>query len=116
MCLHHNHDARAVQWAPGWPTSLTCYIMTLWAPGFLASLTCCAVMLQRAPHGFLPDMKLEAVDKRNPRLVRVATITDIDDYRVKVHLYLLYQLPNISCASPTLSSPLSSLDFNSNGE
>uniref|UniRef100_A0A8C2LT66 L3MBTL4 histone methyl-lysine binding protein n=1 Tax=Cricetulus griseus TaxID=10029 RepID=A0A8C2LT66_CRIGR len=39
----------------------------------------------RAPHGFLPNMKLEAVDKRNPRLIRVATIIDVDDHRVKIH-------------------------------
>ncbi|XP_076405944.1 lethal(3)malignant brain tumor-like protein 4 isoform X2 [Peromyscus maniculatus bairdii] len=39
----------------------------------------------RAPHGFLPNMKLEAVDRRNPRLIRVATIIDVDEYRVKIH-------------------------------
>ncbi|XP_055466097.1 lethal(3)malignant brain tumor-like protein 4 [Psammomys obesus] len=39
----------------------------------------------RPPHGFLPNMKLEAVDKRNPRLIRVATIVDADDHRVKIH-------------------------------
>ncbi|XP_006524479.1 lethal(3)malignant brain tumor-like protein 4 isoform X1 [Mus musculus] len=39
----------------------------------------------RTPHGFLPNMKLEAVDKRNPQLIRVATIADVDDYRVKIH-------------------------------
>ncbi|XP_067290860.1 lethal(3)malignant brain tumor-like protein 4 isoform X2 [Pseudorasbora parva] len=39
----------------------------------------------RPPHGFLPLMKLEAVDRRNPMLIRAATITDTEDYRVKVH-------------------------------
>ncbi|XP_048858033.1 lethal(3)malignant brain tumor-like protein 4 isoform X3 [Brienomyrus brachyistius] len=39
----------------------------------------------RAPHRFLQNMKLEAVDKRNPMLIRVATIVDVEDYRVKVH-------------------------------
>uniref|UniRef100_A0A3B3SUZ4 L3MBTL histone methyl-lysine binding protein 4 n=1 Tax=Paramormyrops kingsleyae TaxID=1676925 RepID=A0A3B3SUZ4_9TELE len=39
----------------------------------------------RAPHRFLQNMKLEAVDKRNPMLIRVATIVDAEDYRVKVH-------------------------------
>ncbi|XP_051543435.1 lethal(3)malignant brain tumor-like protein 4 isoform X2 [Myxocyprinus asiaticus] len=39
----------------------------------------------RAPHGFQVNMKLEAVDRRNPMLIRVATITDTEDYRVKVH-------------------------------
>lgn len=43
-------------------------------------------MLQRSPHGFLPNMKLEVVDKRNPRLIRVATITAVDDQRLKVHI------------------------------
>ncbi|XP_012882589.1 PREDICTED: lethal(3)malignant brain tumor-like protein 4 [Dipodomys ordii] len=43
------------------------------------------VLKMRGPHGFLPDMKLEVVDKRNPRLIRVATIIDVDDQRVKVH-------------------------------
>ncbi|XP_048355916.1 lethal(3)malignant brain tumor-like protein 4 isoform X1 [Sphaerodactylus townsendi] len=39
----------------------------------------------RPPHGFQTNMKLEAVDKRNPILIRVATITDKDDYRIKIH-------------------------------
>ncbi|XP_074058734.1 lethal(3)malignant brain tumor-like protein 4 isoform X2 [Macrotis lagotis] len=39
----------------------------------------------RKPHGFLINMKLEAVDKRNPSLIRVATVVDIEDQRIKVH-------------------------------
>ncbi|XP_051796245.1 lethal(3)malignant brain tumor-like protein 4 isoform X3 [Acanthochromis polyacanthus] len=39
----------------------------------------------REPHGFQVNHRLEAVDRRNPMLVRVATITDREDYRVKVH-------------------------------
>ncbi|XP_040921535.1 lethal(3)malignant brain tumor-like protein 4 [Toxotes jaculatrix] len=39
----------------------------------------------RAPHGFQVDHRLEAVDRRNPMLIRVATVTDTDDYRVKIH-------------------------------
>ncbi|XP_077410818.1 lethal(3)malignant brain tumor-like protein 4 isoform X2 [Vanacampus margaritifer] len=39
----------------------------------------------RAPHAFQIDQKLEAVDKRNPVLIRVATVTETDDHRVKVH-------------------------------
>ncbi|XP_007487751.1 lethal(3)malignant brain tumor-like protein 4 isoform X1 [Monodelphis domestica] len=39
----------------------------------------------RKPHGFLVNMKLEAVDKRNPSLIRVATIVDVEDQRIKVH-------------------------------
>ncbi|NXN91884.1 LMBL3 protein, partial [Rhinopomastus cyanomelas] len=36
-------------------------------------------------HGFQVNMKLEAVDKRNPILIRVASIADKDDHRVKIH-------------------------------
>ncbi|XP_036375276.1 lethal(3)malignant brain tumor-like protein 4 [Megalops cyprinoides] len=39
----------------------------------------------RSPHVFQLNVKLEAVDRRNPMLVRVATIVDTEDYRVKVH-------------------------------
>ncbi|KAF7656614.1 hypothetical protein LDENG_00038920 [Lucifuga dentata] len=39
----------------------------------------------RAPHGFQVNHRMEAVDRRNPMLVRVATVTDTEDYRVKVH-------------------------------
>ncbi|TMS01181.1 Lethal(3)malignant brain tumor-like protein 4 [Larimichthys crocea] len=37
----------------------------------------------RAPHGFQVNQKLEAVDRRNPMLIRVATVTDTEDYRLK---------------------------------
>ncbi|KAM9839530.1 lethal(3)malignant brain tumor-like protein 4 isoform 2-T3 [Aulostomus maculatus] len=39
----------------------------------------------RPPHGFQINQRLEAVDRRNPVLVRVATVTAIEDHRVKVH-------------------------------
>nr|XP_046227538.1 lethal(3)malignant brain tumor-like protein 4 isoform X1 [Scatophagus argus]XP_046227539.1 lethal(3)malignant brain tumor-like protein 4 isoform X1 [Scatophagus argus] len=39
----------------------------------------------RAAHGFQVNQKLEAVDRRNPMLIRVATVTDTEDYRVKIH-------------------------------
>uniref|UniRef100_A0A8C6ZP97 SAM domain-containing protein n=1 Tax=Nothoprocta perdicaria TaxID=30464 RepID=A0A8C6ZP97_NOTPE len=39
----------------------------------------------RPAHGFQVDMKLEAVDRRNPILIRVATVADKDDYRIKIH-------------------------------
>ncbi|XP_069777211.1 lethal(3)malignant brain tumor-like protein 4 isoform X3 [Narcine bancroftii] len=39
----------------------------------------------RPPHGFQVNMKLEAVDKRNPMLIRVATVADTDDQRIKIH-------------------------------
>ncbi|XP_078275308.1 lethal(3)malignant brain tumor-like protein 1 isoform X2 [Rhinoraja longicauda] len=38
----------------------------------------------RSPHTFQVNMKLEAVDRRNPRLVRVATVIDVDDHRLKI--------------------------------
>uniref|UniRef100_A0A7N6FKJ4 SAM domain-containing protein n=1 Tax=Anabas testudineus TaxID=64144 RepID=A0A7N6FKJ4_ANATE len=37
------------------------------------------------PHGFQVNHRLEAVDRRNPMLIRVATVTDTDDYKIKVH-------------------------------
>ncbi|KAM8810197.1 LOW QUALITY PROTEIN: lethal(3)malignant brain tumor-like protein 3 [Eudromia elegans] len=36
-------------------------------------------------HGFQKSMKLEVVDKRNPVFIRVATIVDTDDHRIKIH-------------------------------
>ncbi|XP_069508433.1 lethal(3)malignant brain tumor-like protein 1 isoform X2 [Ambystoma mexicanum] len=39
----------------------------------------------RPPHGFLVNMKLEAVDRRTPALIRVATVEDVEDYRIKIH-------------------------------
>ncbi|KAB1262482.1 Lethalmalignant brain tumor-like protein 1 [Camelus dromedarius] len=43
----------------------------------------------RPPHGFLVNMKLEAVDRRNPALIRVASVEDVEDHRIKVALGLL---------------------------
>lgn len=40
--------------------------------------------VQRAAHGFQPQMKLEAVDKRSPGLIRVATVEEVDTHRIKV--------------------------------
>nr|XP_015805968.2 lethal(3)malignant brain tumor-like protein 4 isoform X1 [Nothobranchius furzeri] len=39
----------------------------------------------RPPHGFQIGMKVEAVDRRNPMLIRVTTILDTEDHRLKVH-------------------------------
>ncbi|XP_015682157.1 lethal(3)malignant brain tumor-like protein 3, partial [Protobothrops mucrosquamatus] len=36
-------------------------------------------------HGFQKNMKLEAVDKRNPTLIRVATVAETEDHRIKIH-------------------------------
>uniref|UniRef100_A0A3Q2R342 Lethal(3)malignant brain tumor-like protein 1 n=1 Tax=Fundulus heteroclitus TaxID=8078 RepID=A0A3Q2R342_FUNHE len=40
---------------------------------------------QRPPHSFQPQMKLEAVDKRSPGLIRVATVEEVETNRIKVH-------------------------------
>ncbi|KTF86463.1 hypothetical protein cypCar_00009832 [Cyprinus carpio] len=42
-------------------------------------------MQSRPPHGFQVGMKLEAVDKRNAMLIRVSTISDVEDHRIKIH-------------------------------
>ncbi|XP_056869519.1 lethal(3)malignant brain tumor-like protein 4 isoform X2 [Takifugu flavidus] len=39
----------------------------------------------RPSHGFQVNQKLEAVDRRNPMLIRVATVTAVEDFRVKIH-------------------------------
>ncbi|XP_062953118.1 lethal(3)malignant brain tumor-like protein 3 [Cynocephalus volans] len=39
----------------------------------------------KPPHGFQKKMKLEVVDKRSPMFIRVATVADTDDHRIKVH-------------------------------
>nr|XP_033811306.1 lethal(3)malignant brain tumor-like protein 3 isoform X2 [Geotrypetes seraphini] len=39
----------------------------------------------RPAHGFQVNMKLEMVDRRNPMLIRVSTIVDKEDHRIKVH-------------------------------
>ncbi|XP_066527239.1 lethal(3)malignant brain tumor-like protein 1 isoform X2 [Hoplias malabaricus] len=39
----------------------------------------------RPPHSFQMNMKLEAVDKRNPALIRVATVQEVDTHRIKIH-------------------------------
>ncbi|KAM5283204.1 lethal(3)malignant brain tumor-like protein 3 isoform 6-T12 [Hipposideros larvatus] len=39
----------------------------------------------KPPHGFQKKMKLEIVDKRNPVFIRVATVADTDDHKIKVH-------------------------------
>nr|XP_043873569.1 lethal(3)malignant brain tumor-like protein 4 [Solea senegalensis] len=40
---------------------------------------------QRAPHGFQVNHRLEVVDRRNPMLIRVASVTEAEDFRLKVH-------------------------------
>lgn len=42
------------------------------------------ICFQRAPHSFQTKMKLEAVDKRSPGLIRVATVEEVETHRIKV--------------------------------
>ncbi|XP_056115226.1 lethal(3)malignant brain tumor-like protein 3 isoform X1 [Rhinichthys klamathensis goyatoka] len=39
----------------------------------------------KPPHSFQPNMKLEVIDKRNPVLIRVATVVDTDEHRLLIH-------------------------------
>ncbi|XP_048860554.1 lethal(3)malignant brain tumor-like protein 3 isoform X1 [Brienomyrus brachyistius] len=39
----------------------------------------------KPPHSFQKAMKLEAVDRRNTMLIRVVTVVDTEDHRIKVH-------------------------------
>ncbi|KAJ8290621.1 hypothetical protein GJAV_G00015380 [Gymnothorax javanicus] len=41
---------------------------------------------QRPPHGFYVGMRVEVVDKRNPMLIRVASIAAVEEQRLKIHL------------------------------
>lgn len=43
------------------------------------------LLFQRPKPSFKPLEKLEAVDKRNPSLVRAAQVAAVEEYRVKVH-------------------------------
>ncbi|KAK9877329.1 hypothetical protein WA026_017725 [Henosepilachna vigintioctopunctata] len=40
---------------------------------------------QKPPCGFKKGMKLECVDKRIPQLIRVATVEDVNNHRIKIH-------------------------------
>ena len=42
------------------------------------------VCAQRGAHDFQVQMKLEAVDKRSPGLIRAATVEEVDTHRIKV--------------------------------
>uniref|UniRef100_A0A8C5R7R6 Lethal(3)malignant brain tumor-like protein 1 n=1 Tax=Leptobrachium leishanense TaxID=445787 RepID=A0A8C5R7R6_9ANUR len=39
----------------------------------------------RPPHGFKVNMRLEAVDRRSPSLIRVSSVVDAEECRIKVH-------------------------------
>lgn len=51
--------------------------------------------LQRAPHSFQSKMKLEAVDKRSPGLIRVATVEEVETHRIKVIICMCLCVINI---------------------
>ncbi|XP_056594571.1 lethal(3)malignant brain tumor-like protein 4 isoform X3 [Triplophysa dalaica] len=60
----------------------------IWEEYMTETSTCAApsqAFSLRAAHGFQVHMKLEAVDRRNPMMIRVATVTDTEDFRVKLH-------------------------------
>lgn len=44
-----------------------------------------SICLKRPKPSFKPLERLEAVDKRNPSLVRAARVAALDEYRVKIH-------------------------------
>lgn len=52
---------------------------------WLISLSWYPVPQPVTPSGFRLGMKLEAVDKKNPSLMCVATITDMVDNRLLIH-------------------------------
>ncbi|XP_041434519.1 lethal(3)malignant brain tumor-like protein 1 isoform X2 [Xenopus laevis] len=39
----------------------------------------------RPPHGFKVDMRMEAVDRRSPSLIRVSSVVEVEEFRIKVH-------------------------------
>lgn len=63
---------------------------------------------QRPPHGFLVNMKLEAVDRRTPSLIRVASVEDVEDHRIKVgsEVLVLSLAPGTVLASLTFPNSL----------
>uniref|UniRef100_H2Z2F1 Uncharacterized protein n=1 Tax=Ciona savignyi TaxID=51511 RepID=H2Z2F1_CIOSA len=50
--------------------------------GFRAAPTQC---FDCVPHEFVTGMKLEAVDPRNQSLVRVASVSEVEEHRIKIH-------------------------------
>lgn len=44
-----------------------------------------AAFTQRGPHGFQVNHRLEVVDRRNPMLIRVATVIETEELRLKIH-------------------------------
>ncbi|XP_042233179.1 lethal(3)malignant brain tumor-like protein 3 [Homarus americanus] len=56
---------------------------------YLQETNCMAVPARafktRPPREFKKNMKLEVIDKRNPALLRVATVVDVQEYQLKIH-------------------------------
>ena len=52
---------------------------------FIFLLFCFLRCIQRPRHAFQRGQKLEAVDQRNPTLVRAATVVDVLDYHICIH-------------------------------
>lgn len=48
-------------------------------------MCCCGVDQSVTPSGFRAGMKLEAVDRKNPTLICVATISAVVDNRLLIH-------------------------------
>ncbi|XP_048872287.1 lethal(3)malignant brain tumor-like protein 4 isoform X3 [Brienomyrus brachyistius] len=80
-CQEHGRPLTAPQGHPN-PEN---FVWEEYLADTLSSAVPSEVFCLRAPHRFQMNMKLETVDRRNPRLIRVATIVDTEDYRVKVH-------------------------------
>lgn len=60
-------------------------IEAIMATFFASPLSYPHSLFQRPKPSFKPLEKLEAVDKRNPSLVRAAQVAAVEEYRVKVH-------------------------------
>lgn len=67
-----------------WYTSMQIFTVLCYSSLNTDMWFCVVVFFQRPLHGFQFGMKVEAVDKRNPMLIRVATIADTEDHRLKV--------------------------------
>ncbi|KAH0619075.1 hypothetical protein JD844_018711 [Phrynosoma platyrhinos] len=84
-----------------------------WGGGLITSKLWCHPLisssfstLQRQPHGFLINMRLEAVDRRTPALIRAACVEDVEDYRIKEPVSSVNgNCPTLACKTlPTTKS------------
>lgn len=79
------------------------HLQPLWATRGVEDI-CLSLSLQKPPHSFQLNMKLEVVDKRNPALIRVATVVHTDDHRLRVRNYILH---TTQCEFPCWSGGVS---------